>query len=170
MRCAWCEELFDAPLAEIKRGDARYCSISCGAKGANSRRSPGVGTTAMSRHAREAARVQGVLSDSACCNNCRRRVGQTIDVHHRDRNTQNNSPSNLILLCRSCHVTLHNRQRRGPDRSFVCRQCGRDFVVSNGDFTSGHRRGIYCSQSCSAKAHNPQSSPASTKEREVRDE
>lgn len=28
----------------------------------------------------------------------------TIDVHHRDGNAENNDPSNLVALCRRCHL------------------------------------------------------------------
>jgi late competence protein required for DNA uptake (superfamily II DNA/RNA helicase) len=28
-------------------------------------------------------------------------------VHHQDRNHHNNSPSNLVTLCRSCHMLEH---------------------------------------------------------------
>lgn len=33
-----------------------------------------------------------------------------IDVHHKDRNHQNNVPENLMVLCRPCHKDLHFRE------------------------------------------------------------
>lgn len=41
---------------------------------------------------------------------------QNVDVHHRNGDWQDNTPSNLQRLCRSCH----NREHRGRS----CRLCG----------------------------------------------
>ena len=43
---------------------------------------------------------------------------ENIDVHHKDFNHQNNSPENLILVCRSCHMKLQRQKT-------VCKYCGR---------------------------------------------
>lgn len=39
------------------------------------------------------------------------------DVHHKDGNYRNNSKTNLIRLCRSCHMKEHRPKR-------LCRICG----------------------------------------------
>lgn len=39
--------------------------------------------------------------------------------HHRDENPTNNDPSNLQVLCRPCHNSLHKELR-----GLVCRVCG----------------------------------------------
>ena len=39
------------------------------------------------------------------CSHCGK-PGRT-DVHHKDENWRNNSPDNLIRLCRSCHIKAH---------------------------------------------------------------
>lgn len=42
------------------------------------------------------------------CNRCGKPVDIfTGDVHHKDRNRDNNDPSNLELLCKSCHHKEH---------------------------------------------------------------
>lgn len=33
---------------------------------------------------------------------------KNIDVHHKDGNCHNNSSDNLMVVCRSCHLKLHN--------------------------------------------------------------
>ena len=43
---------------------------------------------------------------------------QNIDVHHIDGNYNNNTPENLMILCRSCHIKEH---RPKP----VCKICGK---------------------------------------------
>jgi len=41
-----------------------------------------------------------------------------IDIHHKDFNHQNNNPDNLMLVCRSCHMKIHNPKS-------VCKICGK---------------------------------------------
>ncbi len=46
-----------------------------------------------------------ILGKEYRCENC----GSTtnIDVHHKDGDRNNNTPGNLELLCRSCHMKKH---------------------------------------------------------------
>lgn len=41
-----------------------------------------------------------------------------VDVHHKDRNPNNNDESNLMLVCRSCHNKIHNHKN-------MCKLCGK---------------------------------------------
>lgn len=41
-----------------------------------------------------------------------------VDVHHKDGNHNNNTPNNLELLCRSCHMKEHHPRT-------VCKICGK---------------------------------------------
>lgn len=43
-----------------------------------------------------------------------------VDIHHIDGMAQNNSPENLILLCRSCHMKKHR------NKNTKCSICGRE--------------------------------------------
>lgn len=38
---------------------------------------------------------------------------ESLIVHHIDLNKKNNLPSNLVSLCRRCHIVLHWKIRRG---------------------------------------------------------
>lgn len=40
------------------------------------------------------------------CENCQ--AVRNLQVHHKDENPQNNAPSNLMTLCRSCHSLFHS--------------------------------------------------------------
>ena len=31
------------------------------------------------------------------------------EIHHKDRNPENNNPANLILLCKKCHKKIHDK-------------------------------------------------------------
>ena len=43
--------------------------------------------------------------DSWCCTKCGW-YGR-LEVHHRDGDPMNNDPSNLLTLCRGCHIRHH---------------------------------------------------------------
>lgn len=51
--------------------------------------------------------------DSYVCPDCDRRGDHPdvdgLDVHHRDEDPRNNSPENLVALCRTCHYARHGR-------------------------------------------------------------
>ena len=50
------------------------------------------------------------IMERTACTEC----GSTehLHVHHRDRDVTNNDPSNLEVLCASCHLRLHWREDR----------------------------------------------------------
>jgi hypothetical protein len=48
-----------------------------------------------------------LLRAEGCCEACGRR-GLKINVHHKDVCGLNNNLENLIVLCSSCHMRLHN--------------------------------------------------------------
>ncbi len=34
---------------------------------------------------------------------------KSIDVHHKDFDYKNNTPENIMILCRSCHMKIHRK-------------------------------------------------------------
>lgn len=42
------------------------------------------------------------------CAKCKTNDFRVLAVHHKDRNRQNNNPSNLIWLCHNCHHLVHH--------------------------------------------------------------
>jgi 5-methylcytosine-specific restriction endonuclease McrA len=41
--------------------------------------------------------------------NCRNCGDIAKCIHHKDRNSRNNKPANLIPLCRNCHIRVHTK-------------------------------------------------------------
>lgn len=109
--CAYCGERmhrirFDSGRLEDLSAFSRrkYCCRECMRKafvktGKNEQSSGG---------AHKSARLIKYLIEGheRSCEKC----GSTrnVEVHHKDGNYQNNTPDNLILLCRSCHMKEHN--------------------------------------------------------------
>jgi len=51
--------------------------------------------------------------DHYTCQLCGKLQGDTaFIVHHIDQNKRNNNPNNLVTLCRSCHMEIHQRDYR----------------------------------------------------------
>jgi len=48
-----------------------------------------------------------IKSDIISCENCGSK--NHLDIHHKDSNCKNNIPSNLIKVCRRCHMLLDGR-------------------------------------------------------------
>lgn len=75
----------------------RHCSRTCG----NSRKE-----IQLDSHRWRARQI--TPKDS--CEGCG--TSERLHVHHHDRNPANNDPTNLAVLCASCHLTLHWREDR----------------------------------------------------------
>ena len=92
---------FGKRLEDYTRFQKRiYCSKSCSAH--RRQDDPNRNRAVFHRLAREHRRE--------CCAIC----GNTehLQVHHLDKNIRNNSPSNLVTLCPTCHMKLHWRLRK----------------------------------------------------------
>ncbi len=87
----------------------KFCSRSCMGLTFDRRHSQQVGWSAAHSVARS-------IVPKGPCSRCGKPEGR--DVHHKDHNHLNNSPSNLERICRSCHVREH--RAKGS-----CRICGK---------------------------------------------
>ena len=87
----------------------KYCDRECMRNAFKMK--PKVGTSWMTvhYHARQ-------LLPNGCCEICG--SNKNVDVHHIDGNPQNNDLSNLMRLCRSCHLKAHHPAK-------TCLICGK---------------------------------------------
>lgn len=83
-------------------------------------------------------RARAAKRESAC-----ERCASTahLQVHHKDRNPLNDSPSNLETLCRSCHTREHSSTKLS-----ACAVCGLTFRAA-----SHRNRNKICSASCASE-------------------
>ena len=123
-RCAYCEAVLTT--------QRKYCSRACINRGNRSRaysrgeghyawKGDDAGENTKRRRARKLMKIDA-------CQQC----GATaVDRHHKDGNTGNNDPSNLIALCRRCHMQIDGRLdqfaemriRNGEKRRSEIRHC-----------------------------------------------
>ena len=81
----------------------KFCSVACSGKWASKTRlSIPVSSPKSSRR-----RARNAVPPAPCliCG----KTGYT-EVHHKDENPMNNSPDNLVRLCKSCHARQHRHR------------------------------------------------------------
>lgn len=57
-----------------------------------------------SQRARKIMKAEGVVKECVECHS-----SKNVQVHHRDEDWQNNELSNLVYLCRKCHLENHGK-------------------------------------------------------------
>lgn len=83
----------------------RFCSNACSSKFKSMQALKTPAPTA--KQSRVRARNSVPKSACAICG----KEGYT-EVHHVDKNPMNNSPDNLVRLCKSCHAKQHRERKR----------------------------------------------------------
>lgn len=81
-----------------------YCSKSCSAR----RNYDSLDKS------RDAFQLEARKYRKEYCEHCGSSV--SVQIHHIDSNWKNNSPSNLMSLCKTCHMKLHWQQWKSPSR------------------------------------------------------
>lgn len=118
--CAYCGKKMERKRYKHKMEDLKifnkrkYCCRDCMKKGFVK---VGINTKQTSRNAHQSAYTlaYSVLGKEKVCELCG--SIKSIDIHHKDGNYQNNTPDNIMVVCRSCHMKLHNPKPK-------CKICG----------------------------------------------
>lgn len=84
-----------------------------------------------------------IINGKTKCSHCNK-VAKLL--HHKDKNTNNNTYNNLMPLCKSCHTILHNKERGITIYKHNCEWCGKKFTVLS--HKNCKRR--FCSLSCAS--------------------
>lgn len=72
---------------------------------------------------------------------------KNYDVHHIDRNRDNNDISNLQLINKIQHVTMHAKEQLHTKIVKICEQCGEEYKSSS---NVAHKQ-RFCSEKCKMK-------------------
>src|SRR3990167_3334608 len=101
--CLWCNVSFSVKVAEINRGNGKFCSLSCSAYYRNKNVPRSTNPKHMNAVARRTWKRRHNDAEPLC-----RICAKKADIHHIDGNPANNDPNNLDRLCRSHHASLEN--------------------------------------------------------------
>jgi hypothetical protein len=97
--------MFQLEIGHSKRNGKRYqryCSLRCAKTGTGNPRWKGDALTSPTAGRKRACRAYKI----GPCDRCN---APGRDRHHKDENTLNNNPSNVVILCRRCHMELDGR-------------------------------------------------------------
>ena len=90
---------------------------------------------------KQAQRLFKVLTACESCGGT-----ETLQRHHKDHDTSNNTPENISTLCSKCHGKMHAEQRwSGHTKQRTCANCGKQFTYKRARETT-------CSRACGNKA------------------
>lgn len=103
LRCKRCNKKIYKKFSEITSSKTKrfFCSHKCSAEVTlNSK------TVEISTMYRETAFK---YLEHKCCN-CGYDIVEALEVHHKDRNRENNHISNLCIVCANCHTLIHKNK------------------------------------------------------------
>lgn len=111
IHCAYCSRAFNVRASQQTR---QYCSYRCRGLATRGENSPvWQGGYEKRRQLHNltppewsALREKILQRDAHKCFRC----GNAADtIHHMDKNTTNNEPSNLVTVCKGCHFAIHRK-------------------------------------------------------------
>lgn len=119
-----CETCGEQVLAEVGH---RYCSVRCSKM--ETLNPQWKGDQAPPNTARR--RAHNRYRNDAC-SQCR--STERVERHHRNKNTYDNTPANIEILCHKCHAKAHRRLPRP-----ICPTCSQECATT---------QQTYCSRAC----------------------
>jgi len=73
-----------------------------------------------------------------------------VDIHHKDKNTDNNDIKNIMVLCRKCHKQEHLKGYKPKRVKVICEYCGKEKEI----YPCEAKRFRFCSHKCSGSHMN----------------
>ena len=110
----------ETPAEHLKR---KYCGNLCCRKAQTDKKLAQPPTRAQTSRQRARRMMEAMIFANTACTDCGN-TAPVMNIHHSDGNPLNNSSSNLVYLCRNCHVRRHR-----PKLS--CTVCGKPVHAKN---------------------------------------
>jgi len=107
VNCANCGEEINRSPAQIKKSKTGncYCSRSCSNTVNNSLFKSGENHP---NYTTGKASYRNIIKEDSVCEKCGFENIKALQVHHIDRNRDNNKRENLEILCANCHMIEHS--------------------------------------------------------------
>ena len=104
--CAQCGKVIYRADWQIKGREKLYCSVKC--------RSASVKEywRTIPRKERQPVNKKYLLEETPFCELCSLNEPDILEIHHKDRNPQNNAAGNLMVVCPNCHTHIHLKDKR----------------------------------------------------------
>ena len=74
-----------------------------------------------------------------------------FEIHHLNKNREDNSPENLLLLCRDCHIHFHYHKLINGKWNKTCKVCGETLPLSEFYRNSTSKAQLVCCKNCIKK-------------------
>lgn len=104
VKCQQCGNLFYKTLSNIRRRPANYCSILCSNKALSAKNTLD-----------NPSRLRKNRYPKTECGLCGyNKYPDILEFHHKDRDRNNNTKENIIVLCPNCHMEEHFIAGDGP--------------------------------------------------------
>lgn len=105
-KCDQCGKIIYRAAWQTEGRERLYCSVKCRSAGLKERRV----TTPRSK--RQAIHKAPLLEQTPFCELCGLNEPAILEIHHKDRNPQNDSAENLLVICPNCHTRIHRKDKR----------------------------------------------------------
>ena len=104
--CAHCSKVFTRTKAKLKNAkhDIYFCSRGCKDKGQSYIKEIQPEHYGTGEHSYRTKALNNLPNKCAICSYDN---VDALEVHHIDKNRENNSLSNLLVLCANCHTLVH---------------------------------------------------------------
>lgn len=107
IKCPVCKKIFTTQLNHPK--SKKTCSYSCSNTYFRTGKKNGSYIQGQASY-----RIKAFSNKKHCCEICNySKIPEILEVHHKDRNRNNNNISNLVLLCPNCHNEEHYSSKDG---------------------------------------------------------
>ena len=158
--CAYCGKKLERkrlpngdPECLINFKKRKFCNRICMAKDFDARPTRSIGKSPTRYHARK-------MVPKGSCSICGKKNAR--DVHHVDGDYTNNTPQNLIRICRTCHSLKHSKRSSckicgKPQRGlgycakhyYRFKKYGDPLIIKRNQFVDACREGEYKRRTCS---------------------
>lgn len=103
-KCAFCDKSFTPFPSEIARGGGKFCSQTCSSSSRRKNKSES------KTSCRSWLELREKIEKCEKCNFSSH--PEILQIHHKDRNRENNERANLEILCPNCHSLEHFEDRK----------------------------------------------------------
>ena len=98
IKCEYCKKRIKRTRSQIERSKKFFCSHKCAAH---------VTKNSKYINGKSIYRDLAIKHYGAKCSKCGYSILEALQVHHLDRNRNNNNIYNLTVVCANCHVLIH---------------------------------------------------------------